>query len=368
MNISAVIVAGGSGVRFGSDKMLADVGGMPLIKQTVSVFIKNERIKQIIVVASKENRNAVAEIFEKENKVFVTIGGETRSCSVVEGLRLVSRSCDIVLIHDGARPYVTQQLVDKLIDEAENFGNAIPYVSATDTMYLASDGGRPIVLNRDNAVCVQTPQAFDYRSIMTAYSASSGEFSDDSRVYLNEYGKLHFVEGEITNKKITYAVDLVRTRIGCGADVHRFQEGRDLMLGGVRIPYPLGLLGHSDADVLMHAVCDALLSAIDERDIGVQFPDTDIRYKGISGAALLYKVGKMLSEKRASVINVTAVIICEKPKLMEYIPKMASNIASVLHINDNCVNLSATTTEKLGMLGQGDGIAAQAYALVQRAE
>ncbi len=367
MFVSVVIVAAGSGKRFGGDKMLADLGGVPVIKQTASVFIKSDTANEVIIAASQENFKALTELFAGDKKVFVVLGGQTRSCSVVEGLRYVNRKCDIVAIHDGARPFLSEKLFKKLVGEAAEYGSAIPYVPATDTMYLYNEGARPIALNRGNVISVQTPQVFEYRSIMTAYQSLNEELTDDSRVYLKEYGKLHFTEGETENKKLTYGGDLIRTRIGCGTDVHRFAPDRDFMLGGVKIPYEKGLAGHSDADVLMHAVCDALLSAMGERDIGVQFPDTDMRYKGVAGATLLYKVGMMLESKRSSVVNVTATIICQKPRLSEYIPQMAANIGSVLKIGAERVNLTATTTEGLGMLGEGEGVAVQAFAMIQTA-
>ena len=364
MFVSAVIAAGGNSTRYGKNKLFCRIGEATVIEKTMSIFTGNDNINQIILVCNENDEEAMKGLFSNNKKIFIVTGGKTRTESVCNGLNHVSRHCDIVAIHDGARPFLSQELLNKLINEAAKNGSAVPYINSTDTMYLKNGFEKPVAINRDNVVCVQTPQIFDYRMLITAYTNFQGDSTDDSTVFYKYHKKLNLIEGDRKNSKITYPEDIHDINIGNGIDVHRLVENRDLILGGVKIPYEKGLLGHSDADVLIHAIMDSLLSAAGERDIGVQFPDTDLRYKDISSMSLLLRVAKILSDKRMIVTSISAVIVCQKPKLMDYIAQMKENIASVLHMNPINVNISVTTSEKLGMLGNGDGIAAQAVSIV----
>ncbi|MDD4291302.1 MAG: 2-C-methyl-D-erythritol 2,4-cyclodiphosphate synthase [Clostridia bacterium] len=364
---SAIVVAAGKASRFGQDKMLVDIDGYPLIYRTLQAFIGCDAIHEIIVVVNTNNKQRIEELFSDEPKVFITLGGENRVESVNAGLRLVNRRCDFVVIHDGARPYVTQALLKRVLDVAIKSGSgcAIPYVYPVDTIYMESADGANVV-ERESLMRVQTPQCFDYQKLCIAYyNAMRASYTDDSQVYRSEYGKLDFVEGDPNNVKVTYPSDVKSIRIGNGVDSHRLVAGRDLILGGVKIPYELGLLGHSDADVLVHAVMDAILSAVGERDIGVLFPDTDPQYKDISSLALLRKVMKTVQAKGRSVKSVSAVIVCEKPKLSEYIPQMCACLSSVVGVPLSCVSISATTTEGMGIIGNGEGIGCMAVCLAE---
>ena len=349
---SVIVLAGGTSSRFEGNKMLAEFAGRPLIAVTVSKFVADE----IILVAHPDNIETVRGLFPELTTV---PGGETRTLSVLNGLNAVSEKSNYVAIHDGARPFVSGTLIEAAFSEASKFDNAVPAIKMTDSAYI---GQAP--LERGKIRVLQTPQVFDTKMIKEAYGKRdlSKAYGDDSEVFLECFGYLHFIEGEPSNRKITYASDLPDYRIGNGYDVHRLVEGRKLILGGVEIPHTKGLLGHSDADAVIHAITDSLLSAVGERDIGVQFPDTDAKYKNISSLKLLEQVKKIL--KNAQIQNVSCVIIAQEPKLAAYIPQMCKKIAASLEIGAGQVSISATTTEKLGVIGAGEAIAAQAVSLI----
>lgn len=344
---SAVIVAAGSSSRFGTNKLQGELLNESVLQRSVDAFIGI--VDEIIVVG---NWKIVG--------VKVVQGGQTRSASVQNGLLAVSPHSTVVAVHDGARPFVSRSLVQKLFEDAEKFGSAVPRLPITDTLW----GSCP--QNREQFFTVQTPQVFNTEKLRQAFQNSSCNCTDESTLFFRTFGSVHFVDGEFSNKKVTVPSDLPDFRIGTGFDVHAFGDGDGVVLGGVKIPYSKKLVGHSDADVLAHAVCDAVLSASDNRDIGCQFPDTDDKYLGADSLQLLAQSVVLAEEKGFSVKNVSAVVICQQPKIALHIEKMAQNLAKVLKIAPSCVNLSATTTEKLGALGNGDGIAVQAQALLAK--
>ena len=345
----AVIVAGGSSTRFGNDKLNMPLFEKTVLQNTVDPF--RPIVDQIVVVGVQVDGTTFAQ------------GGATRFLSVQNGLKAVDENCNLVAIHDGARPFVSKQLVAKLFDEASKKGSAIPSLPVTDTVW---DVNAKQTVDRNNLKAVQTPQVFRYDLITHAFAnAPHQNYTDESTLFYDIFGQINFVDGERANVKITYPQDLPTFRIGNGFDVHAFCDGNFVILGGVQIPYNKKLKGHSDADVLAHAICDGVLSASNNRDIGVQFPDTDDKYLGANSMDLLAKCVQIAKDSHFEVVNVSAVIICQAPKLAPHIPQMASNIAKVLGVDVSCVNLSATTTEKLGALGNGDGIAVQSTVLLK---
>ena len=358
---SAVIVAGGSSTRFEQNKLFAPLFDKTLIQVTVDAF--SQVADEIVLVVNPKDMMQMTLLFAN-SKVKLRTGGDTRTQSVLNGLNAISDQSTLVAIHDGARPYVSKQLVQTCFDVAEQQGSAIPVLTAVDTIYI-KENETPKSVDRNNVCQVQTPQTFNTAKIKQAYANldNTKTYTDDSQAYLALFGTLAFVEGEKTNIKITYPSDLFSQSIGNGFDVHQLVEGRKLILCGVEIPYHLGLLGHSDADVATHAIMDAVLTSIGERDIGVHFPDNDDSYKGISSLVLLQKVAELVKNKNAKLQSISCVIMAQAPKLAQYIPQMASNIASILNLPTNRVNISATTTEKLGIIGEGKGIAAQAVCL-----
>ncbi len=345
---SAVIVAAGNSSRFGTDKLQTALFDESVLQRSVDVF--RGIADEVIVVGNWQLQG-----------VKVVGGGLNRSQSVQNGLAAVSSEATIVAIHDGARPFVSRSLVQKLFDEAEKFGSAVPCLPIADTLWQK---GGPV--NREVFFAVQTPQVFCAEKLRRAFGNAKHSYTDESSLYFEAYGDVHFVTGEHTNKKVTYPSDLPDFRVGVGFDVHAFGNGDGVILGGVKIPYCKKLVGHSDADVLAHAVCDAVLSASNNRDIGVQFPDTDDKYLGADSLQLLARCVSLAENNGFAVKNVSAVVICQQPKIAPHIDAMAQNLANVLKVAPSCVNLSATTTEKLGALGNGDGIAVQAQALLAR--
>ena len=349
---SAIIVAAGTSSRFGADKLDMPLLGKSVLQHSVDAFLGIA--DEIIVVGRKIEGTKYAP------------GGATRSQSVSLGLQQVSPNCTVVAIHDGARPFVSRELVQKLYAEAEIHGSAIPRLFVTDTLWQQSKDTLKTA-DRNEFFTVQTPQVFHFSKILHAFSQCNVPHTDESTLFFETYGQVHFVEGESTNRKITLPNDLPNYRVGVGFDVHAFGNGgseQGIILGGVKIPFPQKLVGHSDADVLAHAICDAVLSASGNRDIGVQFPDTDDAYLGANSLTLLERCVQMAAECGYAVQNVSAVVICQQPKISPHIPKMAQNLAQVLKIPATCVNISATTTEHLGALGNGDGIAVEAQALL----
>jgi 2-C-methyl-D-erythritol 2,4-cyclodiphosphate synthase/2-C-methyl-D-erythritol 4-phosphate cytidylyltransferase len=352
---SVVIVANGKAHRFGADKLANEILGKTLLAYAVDAFFG---VADEIVIVSDNAEYVALFPFAK-----VVAGGETRTQSVRQGLSAVSENCDVVAIHDGARPFVTKETVAKLFAEAAEFGSAVPYLPTTDTTYNID--ARKYV-DRHSLARIQTPQVFAYGKILAAYEHVAGEFTDDSQVFSEVFGIIHLVKGQLTNSKVTYKEDLPTFTTGVGYDVHRLVTGDGVILGGVKIPSELKLLGHSDADVLTHAVMDALLSASNNRDIGCIFPDTDMQYKGADSVGLLGVVKNMLDDDGYNIASISAVVIAEKPKLAPYIDAIRANLAHALAIPFASVNVSATTTEGLGVVGEGNAIAAQATCILMK--
>ena len=365
--LGAVILCGGKGERTGLpyNKVLHAVGQKTVLERVLDTFSQCG-FSKITVVASKSDFDKIRELSEGYDGITVAIGGATRAESVLNGLKACP--CDIVAIHDGARPYATKELVLRTIAAVKEFGSVVAAVPATDTVKMIFDGAAKS-LPRDQLVNMQTPQTFIYSEILRAYKSLETAVTDDAEAFERIGGKVHIVDGEYSNIKITTASDLYRCvpaacRIGVGYDVHRLAENRPLILGGINVPYDKGLLGHSDADVLTHAIMDALLSAADCPDIGVLFPDTDDRYLGASSIALLREVLRVIGSRGYTVQSVSAVIIAQAPKLMHVIPDIRKNLAEVIGIDASRLNVSATTTEKLGTIGKAQAIASSATCIL----
>ena len=349
----AIIVAAGNSSRYGKDKLNEQILGKSVLQHSVDVF---NSIADVVVVVGKH----------MDGTIFAE-GGKTRFQSVVNGINaLPSDAQGLVAIHDGARPFITREFVENLYFHASQFGSAVPRLPITDTMYKRDYLGEPSSVDRNDFFTVQTPQVFDVVKIRNALDRTMVNYTDESSLYIDTYGEVHFVDGLHSNRKLTYIDDMPEYRVGVGYDVHPFEKGNGVILGGVTIPFDKKLKGHSDADALCHAICDAILSASDNKDIGHQFPDTDERYKGADSTKLLEQCVGLAARSGYEVVNVSAVIICEQPKIAPHINEMAKRLAAILKVSTTCVNLSATTTEHLGTLGNGDGIAVSANALLKR--
>ncbi len=345
-----IIVANGTSSRMGFDKLSFQIGDKLVLQKTVDCFENIQNINKIIVVSDNFCIN--------QDNITSVKGGTTRSASVKCGLEYVTSK--YVLIHDGARPFVSKDLISLIMEATITYNSAIPCLPIYDSLRIKKNDTVGECVNRDNCVSVQTPQGFATDLIKSAYCKAGNNFyTDDSEVFSQFIYPAHLVKGEQSNKKITTAENVlsINSKIGCGFDTHKFAADRKLILGGVNVPYPLGMEAHSDGDVVIHALMDALLSAIGERDIGVLFPDSDLSYKDIDSAILLSSVKGILDKKNADIINISIVIMAQKPKLSSFIPLMKKRLADILDIDSRKISISATTTENLGITSENKGIA-----------
>ena len=371
--VTAVVTAAGSGRRMGTPlpKQFLKIGGKTVLEKAVEPFEASEHVDEIIVVGSSEFLELCTGLCRQFSKFSRAVaGGKERQDSVRNALNLVEDG--YVLIHDGARPYVDMETIMRVLEAAAGTGAAVAAVPVKDTVRQTRGGDNTdsITLPRDRLYSVQTPQGFDVALIREAYAAAEGEGflgTDDGGLAERAGHPVTIVEGSYRNIKITTQEDLpMETRIGTGFDVHRLTEGRKLVLCGIEIPFEKGLLGHSDADVAVHALMDAMLGAAAMGDIGRHFPDTDDAYKGISSMILLQKVRELIEQEGFRLGNADITIMAQRPKLAPYIEKMRTNIAAVLGMDAGSINVKATTTEKLGFVGRQEGIAAEAVCTINR--
>ncbi|MBR5488519.1 MAG: 2-C-methyl-D-erythritol 2,4-cyclodiphosphate synthase [Firmicutes bacterium] len=369
--VTAVIVAAGSGTRMGTDvpKQFLKIGGRTILETTVAVFEKNPYVDDILVLTGRDFVEFCEELcrpFEKVRSILP--GGKERQDTVWEAVRRIPEG-ELVLIHDGVRPYVTDAVIEGVLAGAKSAGAAVPAVASKDTVRQTEAEGGSRTLDRKTLFQVQTPQGFASEILRKAYEAAyrDGFLGTDDAGLAERIGQtILLTEGDYANIKITTREDLpMEIRVGTGYDVHRLTEGRKLILGGVDIPYEKGLDGHSDADVIAHALMDALLGAAGLGDIGRHFPDTDPQYKGISSLKLLEIVNQRIHEAGYELGNADVTIIAQRPKLAGYISQMEENLAAVLGADIRQINVKATTTEKLGFTGRGEGIAAEAACIIK---
>ena len=384
---SAVILAGGKGSRMKSDKtkQFMDILGMTVLERAVLSFEKSSLIDEIIVVVKEDEMDAVKALFtsDKYTKTLkFCIGGECRALSAKNGFYAVDSDCDFVAIHDAARCLITPEMIDKVVEKAHKNRAATAVCGVTDTVKIVDEEGKiTSTVPRNTVYRAGTPQVFA-KDLYAQALLQCDDFSaitDDNMLVEKIYRDIYAVDLGQTNIKITSPEDvefakniLIKRgetrvsdmRIGHGYDVHKLVEGRKLILGGVEIPHTKGLLGHSDADVLLHAIMDSLLGAAALGDIGKHFPDTSDEYLGISSLHLLTRVSELIKKKGFKVVNVDATVVLQKPKIAEYIPKMVSNIAFALGVCADSVNVKATTEEHLGFTGREEGAVAHSVALL----
>lgn len=393
--VVAIVPAAGKGVRMGlkGGKQFVNLAGKPALAHTLSALEASREIDAIIVVTAADQVTRCWQLINEYTlgKVqSVVPGGDSRQESVWIGLQRVPDDTEIVVVHDGARPLVETELVNRAIEAArihKAVGIAVP---VKDTIKVRDTAGFVVSTPpRSTLWAMQTPQAFQYDILYEAHSKSiaEGVAGTDDCMLVEALGcKVLLIEGSYRNLKLTTREDLAlanalladgepepalqsqdhlpTVRVGWGYDVHRLVEGRPLILGGIDIPYTKGLLGHSDADVLVHAIMDALLGAAALGDIGSHFPDTDPRWEGANSMDLLKQVSQLLAKHLSggepAISSIDSVIMAQRPRLAPYIPQMRLNIAQVLGLSLDQVSIKATTTEGLGPVGQGEGIVAQA--------
>ncbi len=369
-SVCAVICAAGKGLRAGfpKNKLLVPFEGETALFKTLSAFDYPE-IAEIIVTASSEDLEEITAICNRFPRTKTVLGGDTRSQSVYNALQAVNT--DIVLIHDGARPYVTQTVVKNCIQSIKSFGSGICAVPCVDTTAVCKNGKIVDVPNRSDLYSIQTPQGFFTENIRSAYAMafSNGEtdFTDDSSVFKRYCALPTLCAGDKTNIKLTHKSDFQRdVLVGFGVDTHAFGKAQAyIVLGGVKIPSCSGLIAHSDGDVLVHAVMDAMLSACGLKDIGHYFPDTDDRWKNADSMTMLKQVCELVGQQGYAVHNLSVAIHAEKPRLSPYIDAITNSLASALSIDPARVGVSAGTNEGLGYVGEGKGITVYAYVSLQ---
>lgn len=381
--VSAVIVAAGNSRRMGRDKMLITLSGKSVIARTAEAFCAAEFIDEIIIVAGEKNILPFKKEMEKHllsEKVRIIKGGESRGESSLLGIK--EASGEYVMIHDGARPLVTKNIIENTLKACIETGAAAAGVKSKDTIKeIYPDNIIKNTVPREFAVLIQTPQAFTTENIIEAYEKFGFGETDDC-VLMEKLGKrVAIVEGSYENIKLTTDEDILTAegilkkrgeikgaenmRIGTGFDTHRLTVGRKLIIGGTEIPYEKGLLGHSDADVLIHAVIDALFGAAALGDIGSHFPDTDEQYRGVSSMLLLEQAVRLVREEGYEIGNVDTTLITQAPKIAPYIMDMRENMARAMGVEVNLVSVKAKSNEKMGFTGRGEGIEARAVVLLK---
>ena len=369
--VCAIICAAGKGSRAGfeKNKLLLAVEGKTILEKTLSAF-DFPLIDEIIVTSSENDFAEISAICHTFERTKTVLGGATRTDSVYNALK--EATADIVLVHDGARPFVTRQMIEGCIDSVKQKGSGICSIECRDTVAVVAEGKIITVPNRNNLQQIQTPQGFWREKLLYAYEMAAQEaspcYTDDSSIYARYCEEPHVCAGDSKNVKLTYAEDLREqfARCGFGIDTHAFGREQDyIVLAGVKIPSASGLIAHSDGDVLVHAVMDALLSAAGLKDIGHYFPDTDEKWKGASSMGMLNEVVSLLAQEGYGVKNISVAIQAEKPRLAKYIDDMKNALAIALKIDATAVGISAGTNEGLGYVGEGKGITVNAYVLLR---
>jgi len=408
--LAVIIAAGGMGTRFGggqsegAPKQFLKINGKSMIMTAADPFLRCGYTDEVIFVTPAEYVKQTFELIVselggvwapapgntlklrvpadgKDILMRVACGGQDRAASVRAGLTVANEDAPeggLALIHDAARPFVSGGLILRVLEAAYKHGAAVPVTPIRDTVYIADAGGSLVgVPDRDRLCGVQTPQGFDLALITGAHERALAEglsVTDDGAPVFANGGYVALVEGDTDNIKITTQEDLPeggRTltgdgfRIGIGFDAHGFEEGRKLVLGGVDIPFDKGLKGHSDADVLTHALMDAILGALREGDIGKIFPDTDPVYRGVSSMMLLAGVAGLMNRRGYGVVNADLTLVAERPRMAPYREDIERRLAEALGTAPENISLKATTTEKLGFTGREEGIAAEAVILLK---
>jgi 2-C-methyl-D-erythritol 4-phosphate cytidylyltransferase / 2-C-methyl-D-erythritol 2,4-cyclodiphosphate synthase len=383
--VAAVVVAAGRGLRAGGDvpKQYRGLAGEPVIRPALIAFLSHPRIAAVQPVIHPDDQAMFGAATAGLTNLLPPVwGGATRQASVCAGLEAVgAKSPDIVLIHDAARPFVSDALIDRAIDTAKTRGAAVPAIAIADTVKkIDDDAVVTATLDRNHLRMVQTPQAFGFDLIMTAHrrAAASGrdDFTDDAALAEWAGHRVSVFEGEARNVKLTTNDDFARAEIarhaaladvrtGNGFDVHAFADGDHVMLGGVRIPHSRGVTGHSDADVALHALVDAILGALADGDIGAHFPPSDPQWKGASSDRFLAFAAERVRARGGMIAHLDVTVVCEVPRVSPHRDAMRARIAAIAGIAEGRVAVKATTSEQLGFTGRGEGIFALATATVR---
>jgi 2-C-methyl-D-erythritol 4-phosphate cytidylyltransferase/2-C-methyl-D-erythritol 2,4-cyclodiphosphate synthase len=389
MRVTAILAAGGAGRRLGAGrpKQLLDLGGRSILERSVAAFTAHPRISEIVLALPADIAASPPDWIRHQPRVRVVAGGPRRQDSVANAFDAIGPAADVVLVHDAARPFVSGDVISRAIDAAGEHGAAIVAMPVTDTVKRAQPGSgraRRIVetLPRADIFLAQTPQAFrrDVLGAAIALGRSGVDATDEAALAEQAGHPVHIVEGDAANVKITTPDDLetarahvenarqgvATTRVGTGYDLHRLVKGRTLVLGGVDVPFERGALGHSDADVICHAVTDAVLGAAGLGDIGRHFPDTDPRWKDAVSVDLLRDAVGLVAAAGYRIVNMDVVVILEQPKIAPFIERIRASVAGVLRVPRESVSVKGKTNEGMDAIGRGEAVAAHAVALLER--
>ena len=374
MRIAAILVAAGTGTRFGADlpKQFLTVGGKPVIRHAAEALAAHVTLLQPV----GDTESIEAALQGVGCCLPVVPGGVTRQDSVRAGLEaLAPHAPDIVLVHDAARPIIPEGTIPALLAALRESPGAIPGAPVADTLKRVERGVITATVPRAGLFRAQTPQAFRFPALLAAHRSSLTGATDDAALLEAAGETVEVVPGSDDNIKLTYPEDLIRLerimavplsslavtpRVGTGFDVHAFEAGRPLILCGVTVPHDKGLAGHSDADVGIHALCDAIYGALAEGDIGRHFPPSQAAWKDADSARFLIHAAERIAAHGGRLVNADVTLICERPKITSHAPAMIARLAALLGVDPRRVSVKATTTERLGFTGRGEGIAAQA--------
>jgi len=379
--ISVIILCGGKGKRFDKNlpKQFFKLNNKTILEINIKKFSNCKFVNNIIIVSAKKLIKKTKEII-KNQKILVVEGGKTRQESVKNGLKKMEDfNPEFVMIHDCARPFVNEELIKNIYKKTTNKNGCIPILKINDSIKKIINSKNIINVDRNNLFLVQTPQSFPFKRISEAHKKTKNfNHTDDSSLAAEINLPMKSILGSKNNIKITTKDDIKmieslyrnkkeieQTNVGMGFDVHKFVPGNQIILCGVKIPFDKKLSGHSDADVVYHAIVDAILGSIGEGDIGEHFPPSEKKWKNAASIIFLEYAKKLLDTKKASIQNIDITIICEKPKIIKYKDKMKENLKDILKISLKNINLKGTTTEKLGFLGREEGIAAQVIVSVK---
>ena len=395
MSVAALIVAAGRGSRAGqgTPKQYRPLGGRPILTRTLQAFISHPLISRLTVVIHPDDQDLYRESLSGLSLDGPTIplshafGGETRQDSVRLGLEaLADGAPDLVLVHDAARPFASPALIGRAVEAGRSWGAAVPGTPVTDTIKIIGSQHEVVSTPERAALrAIQTPQAFRFAAILEAHQRAAGEslhsFTDDGALAEWAGMPVHVFDGEPDNIKLTHPADFHEaerrlkdpfmshvTRLGTGFDVHAFGEGDHVWLGGIRVAHDRGVVAHSDGDVILHALTDALLGALADGDIGVHFPPSDPQWRGASSDRFLAHAVHLVRSRGGVIDHLDTTLLCEKPRLGPHREAMRQRIAGICGLRVDQVSLKATTTEKLGFTGRGEGIAAQAAATIRLPE
>jgi len=387
-SIAVIIVAAGKGERAAAHgashpKQYRTIGGTAVLSRTIAAFLAVRQVSQIVTIIHPDHGDHFAALGFSDPRVLPPVtGGASRQASVLAGLKALAPSRpDLVLIQDAARPFTSETLIGSVIEALEDHDGALPTLRVTDTIKRAPDGQTVATTeDRNQLFAAQTPQGFRFGQIFSAHMRAATvprQFTDDAEIAEWAGLRVAMVPGDRSNIKITHPDDFARaeriltgdlameTRIGTGFDVHSFEPGDHVWLGGVRIPYKFKLNGHSDSDVALHALTDAIYGAIGAGDIGVHFPPSDMQWKGAASTLFLKHAGELITQANGRIVNLDVTIVCEGPKIAPHVPAMRTVIAETLGIASSRIAVKATTSEKLGFTGREEGIVAMASASIE---